>query len=308
MLVIFYGGIEKPFFFSYNEPMEIMSARDLSKYLKINEKKIYKLVQESKVPYLRIGGKLTFAREVIDQWLLENTEQSSLILLAGSDDLLLRHIIEVYNSKSTGVVFYAPVGSINGLKLLQKGAATISCVHILDTQKKESNLTFLDRYLNRTDFMVIHLFMREQGIYVPKNNPDNIHTLDDIREKGITFVNRNLGSGTRVLIDFLLHENKIDPAVIKGYGTEVGSHLEAALMVSRGDAQASFGIKHVAHLLGLDFVHQFNERFDLVIPKEHYFSSQLKTLLSFFDQAALLHNIRDYTGYDISGMGNIVFQ
>jgi excisionase family DNA binding protein len=286
--------------------MEIISTKELSKYLKVNEKKIYKLVQGSKIPHIKIGGKIAFTKELIDRWILENTEMEKNIFIAGSDDILLRRIIDIYNSKNESTAFYAPVGSMNGLKILKSGSAMMSCVHILDIEKKEYNLSYIDRYLNKDDFVVIHLFLREQGIYLPKNNPNGIHLIEDIANKGVTFLNRSRGTGTRLLIDFLLHEKNIDPLAIKGYNTEVESHLQAGLKVLKGEVEAAFGIRHVAHLLDLDFIPQYKEKFDLVIAKEYFHSSQVKTFLTFFEQPALLHYIKDFTGYDTTKIGNII--
>jgi putative molybdopterin biosynthesis protein len=195
---------------------------------------------------------------------------------------------------------------MNGLKILKSGSAMMSCVHILDIEKKEYNLSYIDRYLNKDDFVVIHLFLREQGIYLPKNNPNGIHLIEDIANKGVTFLNRSQGTGTRLLIDFLLHEKNIDPLAIKGYNTEVESHLQAGLKVLKGEVEAAFGIRHVAHLLDLDFIPQYKERFDLVIAKEYFHSSQVKTFLTFFEQPALLHHVKDFTGYDTTKIGNII--
>jgi putative molybdopterin biosynthesis protein len=286
--------------------MEILSAKDLSKYLKINEKKIYKLAQESKLPYTKIGGKIAFTKELIDKWILENTAREGNIYLAGSDDILLRRIIDLYNKRNNGTVFYAPVGSVNGLRLLQKDAATMSCVHILDVETKDQSLSYLDRYLSKDDYIVLELFSREQGILVSKNNPKNIRGMGDIAVQHAKFINRNQGSGTRILVDFLLHEKDIDPSTIKGYDSEAESHLEAGLKVLQGLADASFGIRHVAHMLGLDFVHQFDERFDLVIPLEQYYCGHVKSFLAFFEQPALLHNIKDFTGYEITRTGSVI--
>jgi excisionase family DNA binding protein len=286
--------------------MEIISTRELSKYLKINEKKIYKLVQGSKIPHIKIGGKIAFTKEIIDRWILENTAREQHIYIAGSDDILLRRIIDIYNSKNTGIVFYAPIGSINGLKMLQNNSATISCVHILDIEKKEYNLSYLDRYLGKDDYVVIHLFLREQGIYLQKNNPKEIHSLEDIATKGVTFINRNQGSGTRLLLDFLLSEKHMDASAINGYNAEVESHLHAGLNVLKGEADSAFGIQHIAYILGLDFIPLFNERFDMVISKAHFYSNQVKTFLTFFEQPALVNHIRDFTGYDTTKTGNII--
>jgi putative molybdopterin biosynthesis protein len=286
--------------------MEILSARDLSKYLKINEKKIYKLAQESKLPYTKIGGKVAFTKELIDKWILENTNREKNIYLAGSDDILLRRIIDLYNHRNEGTVFYAPVGSVNGLRLLKTAAASMSCVHILDVEKKDQSLSYLDRYLTKDGFIVIELFTREQGLIVAKGNPKGIRGMEDIASKGVKFLNRNQGSGTRILVDFLLHEKSIDRGRIQGYTTEADSHLEAGLKVLQGEAEATFGIRHVAHMLNLDFVHQFSERFDLVVPVDQYYYCHVKSFLAFFEQPTLLNNIKDFTGYAITKMGSVI--
>ncbi|OPY66408.1 MAG: PBP superfamily domain protein [Syntrophorhabdus sp. PtaU1.Bin050] len=287
--------------------MEILSAKDLSKYLKINEKKIYKLVQESKIPHIKIGGKIAFTKEIIDRWILENTEREKQIYIAGSDDILLSRIINFYNSRSQNTAFYAPVGSINGLRLLKDRAATMSCVHIFDTDKKEHNLSYLDRYLPKDSFVVRRLFSREQGIYLPKGNPKGIRGFEDVIVKGVKFINRNQGSGTRILIDFLIQEKGIDPLKINGYTMEVESHLQAGLKVLRGEAEAAFGIRYVAHMLDLAFVPQLMERFDMVIPTEHYHTNHVQTFLTFFEQPALLNHIQDFTGYDTTEMGSTTY-
>lgn len=292
--------------FLYTTAMEILSAKDLSKYLKINEKKIYKLVQETKLPHIKIGGKIAFTREIIDKWILENTERERQIYIAGSDDILFRRIIDVYNGKSQNTVFYAPVGSVNGLKLLKNRSATMSSVHILDIDRKEHNLSYLDRYLAKDDYVVVQLFSREQGLYLQKNNPKGVRGLQDIAAKGLTFINRNQGSGTRILIDFLLHEERIDPLTVNGYTTEVESHLQAGLKVLRGEADGGFGIRYVAHMLDLAFVPHYNERFDMVIPADYFHAHHVKTFLTFFEQPALLNTIRDFTGYDITKMGSVI--
>jgi len=287
--------------------MEIMSARDLSRYLKINEKKIYKLVQEGKVPSMKIGGKIAFVKELIDKWILENTEREQQLFVAGSDDVLLRNVIDSYNSLHGGLVFYAPVGSLNGLRALQDSRATMSCVHILENAEKENDSSYVEKYLGADEYVIVRLFLREQGLIVPKGNPKMIKSLQDVASKGAAFVNRNQGSGTRLLFDYLLKEAKMEPQSIKGYGTEVDTHLQVGLNVFRGVSDVGFGIRHVAHVLGLDFVFLFKERFDMVIPKERYYSSHVKGFLAFFEQSSLLPNVRDFTGYDMEKMGKVVF-
>jgi excisionase family DNA binding protein len=287
--------------------MEILSARELAGYLRINEKKIYKLAQESKIPHLKIGGKIAFTKELIDRWILENTEREKVILIAGSDDPLLRKMIDIYNSEKTGIIFYAPVGSINGLKILKRNAATMSCVHILDLEKRAYTLSYMDRYLSAEGYVVVQLFFREQGLFVKKGNPKGIGSLKDVARNDIVYVNRNQGTGTRLLFDFLIGEEKIAPDRIKGYTREVGSHIEAGLTILKGDGDCALGIRYIANILDLDFIPLFNERFDMVIPEEHFHSVQMKSFLSFFEQQRLVNSISDFTGYDVSNTGGILY-
>ena len=286
--------------------MEILSAKELSKYLKINEKKIYKLAQEGTLPHVKIGGKVAFTRELIDRWILENTEREKHVLIAGSDDPLLRQVIDLFNAKNDGVIYYAPVGSINGLKLLQAKAANMSCVHILDMEKKSYTLSYITRYLSKDDYRAIQLFYRTQGLMVKKDNPKGIRSIKDLSNKGIAFINRNQGTGTRLLFDFLLRENAIPESAVNGYNKEAASHMEAGIAVLKSEADAAFGIKHTAHLLDLDFIPLFEERFDLVIPIDYFHMAQVKTFLALFEQPALLHSIKDFTGYDLKNTGSIL--
>lgn len=286
--------------------MEILSAKELSRYLKINEKKIYQLARESKLPYTKIGGKIAFAKELIDRWITETTEQEHHLYVAGSDDLLLDRIIHDYNASDAAIIFYAPVGSLNGLKLLKKRAANISCVHIMDVEKKEYNVSYLDRYLDGDDYLVVNMYSRQQGLYLQKGNPRRVQSIQDLMDKNLSFINRNKGSGTRLLFDFLLHEKDIEPERIAGYDTEVDSHLHAGLKVLRGEADASFGIQYVAHVLNLHFIPLTKERFDLVIPEEYSYSKQAKKLLAFFEQGRLLPYLKDYVGYDTEKSGRVL--
>ena len=298
--------LKKPFLSYILFIVEILSAKELSRYLKINEKKIYQLVRTSTLPHTKIGGKIAFAKELIDAWIAENTEREKHLYIAGSDDPLLRRIIDAYNKEEPSTIFYAPVGSINGLRLLKSGAANLACVHILDVEKKEYNVGYLERYLSHHRYIVIHLYLREQGIYLNNDNPKKVRSLEDIAAKRVTFINRNQGTGTRLLLDFLLHEKGIETAQIKGYGKEVESHLQAGLTVLRGDADAAFGIRYAAHMLGLHFIPLFKERFDLLIPEVYSQAAQVTSFLARFDQGKLMQYAKDFTGYDLAKTGSIV--
>ncbi len=265
------------------------------------------MVHESNIPSSKMGGKIVFTREIIDQWILENTTRDQQIYVAGSDDIILKSIVDTYNSHRKGLVFYAPIGSMNGLKVLKDNGATMSCVHIFDTERKEYNTSYLQRYLDTDNYIVVHLFEREQGLCVQKGNPKKIASLEDLSSRDITFANRNKGTGTRFLFDYLLREKGVDSSGIKGYEKEIKSELDTALAVLRGNADTGFCIRHAAHILGLDFIVFARESFDMVVPRQRYYSAQVKSFLNFFDQTEIVHHVQDLTGYDISRMGKIVY-
>ena len=128
------------------------------------------------------------------------------------------------------------------------------------------------RYLGAFDYVVVTLFFREEGIFVGNGNPMKIKTVKDLAAKSARFVNRKPDSGTRTRFDSLLKEAKVDPENIQGYGTEVDSDFQVGLQVLRGEADAGFGGKRVADIMGLGHVGFFKERIAMVIPKHRVFA------------------------------------
>lgn len=287
--------------------MEILSARDVAEYLKINEKKIYQLVKDGDIPSTRIGGKIVFSREIIDRWIREKTEQDRNILVAGSDDPLLKRVIDIFNKTSAHVAFYAPIGSVTGLQLLKKGGASVCSVHLLDVDGKHT-LSYLDRYLNKQEFVVIRLFSREQGIYLPPGNPHGIKSIRDLAAKKCRVATRNPGSGTRLLIDFLAARDGLPPGTFAPTALEAQSHMEAGIQVLTGQADAGFGIRYIAEMLKLSFISLIQEPFDLVVPAHSWDSKGIEAFLRCFDTSTLLPYMNDLKGYDVSAMGRVVWQ
>lgn len=157
----------------------------------------------------------------------------------------------------------------------------------MDVEKKEYNVGYLSRYLDDGPYCVITMYSRQHGIYVRKTEKNRID-LSDLASKRLSFINRNKGSGTRLLFDFLLNEQGIKPTDIKGHETEAQSHLDAGLKVLPGEVDAVFRIQYIAEMLKLRFIPVFKERFDMVIPAEHRYSQEVTLLLCFFEQRTLL--------------------
>jgi putative molybdopterin biosynthesis protein len=288
------------------ESMEILSAREIARYLKINEKKVYQLAREAELPHLWIGGKIAFTREIIDRWILENTKGADHIKIAGSDDPLFRRLIDLFNGTRGTVVFYAPVGSVNGLKALKDGLASASCAHLLSAETGGYDLSYVARYLGDGKYRIIHLYGRDQGIYTAPGNPLGIHSMGDVAAKGLRFVNRNAATGTRILLDFLLKRDGVPTEAVKGYEQEVESHLQVGLRVFTGKADCAFGIQYVAHILGLGFVPCHREEFHFVVPEENLSGGPMAAFNKFLEQPTLLRYAIDSTGYDLTRMGQVL--
>ena len=178
--------------------------------------------------------------------------------------------------------------------------------HLLDEATGEYNLAFVRRYVPGRALVVVNLVHRIQGFIVPPGNPRSVTTLADLTRDDITFVNRQRGSGTRVLLDYLLKQQDIAPAQISGYEREEFTHLAVAAAVAGGRVDVGLGVLSAARALGMDFVALRNEQYDLVILREFYDSELLQPLLALIRSQAFQQQVEALGGYDVSTMGDVV--
>ena len=177
--------------------------------------------------------------------------------------------------------------------------------HLLDETTGEYNVSAVARYLKGRDIVLVHLVDRVQGLIVPKGNPKRLVTVEDIARDGVRYVNRQRGSGTRVLLDYLLTQQGVPPDRIHGYQREEYTHLAVAAAVAGGRADAGMGVLSAARALGLDFVPIRSEQYDLVIPREHYQSDLFQPLLTLIRSQGLRAKIEVLGGYDVGRMGTV---
>jgi putative molybdopterin biosynthesis protein len=227
------------------------------------------------------------------------------LLAIGSHDIILdlmAQFLAGYGRRLTS----ANVGSQGGLVALRRGEAHLAGSHLLDPETGEYNLSYIREYLPGLPVKVVTLAGRQQGLMVARGNPSRLRTLEDLARPEVTFVNRQRGAGTRVLLDYHLGRFGITPESIQGYDHEEYTHLAVAAAVSSGRATCGLGIAAAAQALELDFVPLFQERYDLVIPDEHYSSPLLAPLLELLHDPALRQAVAELPGYDISQMGDLV--
>jgi len=283
-----------------------MNTAEIAKYLDVNEKKIYLLVRNAGLPGSKATGKWLFPRELVDNWLLESTlnaqpsisARKDVLLIAGSNDPILESELSSLSArKSDSLIYFARVGSSSGLKALENGNAHAAASHVLDPTTGEYNLPFLDQK-TRKNTLLLPFAQREQGILVRKGNPFGIASVEDLALPGIRFVNRKRGTGTRVLFDSLLTEAGVSTSQIVGYTREVGTHIEVAMAILRGTADAGLGIRSPAKMLGLGFVPLRKERFDILISKEASKTTTFQFLLESLRSARFKKIMAEAGGYE----------
>ena len=289
---------------------ELLTTKELAEFLRLNEKKVYQLIRESGIPHVRITGKWLFPKWHVLRWLEENVQREKDILIAGSDDVILGRLLASYSREKfpKSLAYYSPVGSLKGIESLREHKAQACCVHLLDEESGEYNLPFLRRLLSSQQYVVMNLWYRSQGLIVRKGNPLGIRDLDDIVKKQARFVNRNKGSGTRLLLEYLLAKYGIQDREVLGFSDEVDSHLEVAFRVFFGEADAGLGIRYVTHLVPLDFIATQEERFDLVVPSEIWPTKGMKEFIDTIHPVAIRALSRSLPGYDFKNTGKVLFE
>ncbi|MBI3177660.1 MAG: molybdopterin biosynthesis protein, partial [Chloroflexi bacterium] len=229
------------------------------------------------------------------------------LVAIGSHDLSLDLLGQFLAERSPGMrLASANVGSLGGLIALRRGEAHLAGTHLLDPDTGEYNVSYVRRYLPDTPTVLVALVGRKQGLLVQPGNPRRVQSLADLGREDVTFVNRQRGAGTRVLLDFELGKLGLIPESIRGYDREEYTHLAVAAAVASGVADCGLGIHSAAAALGLDFVPLFDERYELAIPQQFYESPLLQPLLALLHDEDYRAAVAQMPGYDVRGMGTVV--
>ena len=199
------------------------------------------------------------------------------------------------------------IGSIDGLMALYRGLANVVTAHLWDSDTNEYNTPYVRRLLPGHPTCIINLVYRMEGFYVAKGNPQNITTWSDITKPDVRFINRERGSGARVLLDEQLRISGISHKDLLGYENEEMTHLAIASKVARGEADVGLGIEKVAmQFSNLDFIPLHKERYDLVIRQEDLERPHIQALMSILKYPSFRNEVMGIGGYDISRMGEII--
>jgi len=218
------------------------------------------------------------------------------VVLSGSHDLLLDILEDEMRQRGFNLIASA-VGSLGGLFSLRDGTAHLATSHLLDAESGEYNTPYVERFLSGREVRRVSAVFREQGLMVLPGNPKNISGWKDLGRPDVSFVNRQKGSGSRVLLDYRLTGAGVEPGEVRGYGREEYTHWAVAMAVQSGLADTGLGIRSAATTMSLDFVPLEEEEFDFLIPGEHLTNPGIETLQMILSSEGFRRRVVELGGY-----------
>ena len=231
-------------------------------------------------------------------------EIANTILIIGSHDLALDLVGDELSARYPGLALSSThVGSMAGLAALKKGHCHLAGTHLLDEATGEYNLPFVRQQFGEARLRLITLAHRQQGLMVAPGNPKGIRGWADLARADVSFINRQPGAGTRVLLDYHLKLEGIPPDRVTGYRREVFTHLAVAAAVAGGSADVGLGLLAAASALGLDFLPLVMERYDLVLREEEFQTERIQRLLAVLRSEEFGRRLEGLGGYDTRETG-----
>lgn len=289
-----------------------MSVKQVAAYLQLNEKKIYTLVNEGKIPATRITGKWMFPQELVDKWLIDSAHggvMTDRLIIAGSDDPLLFRIIGQF-ARDTGahaLLSYTPTGTRLGLELLQARRVDACGLHWgPNSESNNRHPALMSQFPRFRDWVLIHAFRREHGLMIAPGVRDRIREESELFAPAWRWAQRQPGAGAQRLLLELLSQYRLDAETLTTV-TIALSEREAAAAIAMGRADVAPGIRAAASEFGLDFLPCGWEAFDIALPRRIWFRRLFQDLVGRLKSEPGARLAEELGGYDLSGAGELVW-
>ncbi|NOV00311.1 helix-turn-helix transcriptional regulator [Paenibacillus planticolens] len=313
------------------------TTEDIAKLLKISKLTVYDLIKKGDLPAYRVGKQMRVDASDLEAYKTraksgrvstprpDRTDSAELapstpsqvaapspkhaLVITGQDiglDILAKHIERKVPSSRP---LRSYVGSLDSLIAMYKGETDIVSTHLLDGDTGEYNIPYVRKILIGSSYVVINLLSRTAGLYVQQGNPKKLHAWADLQQKGLRLINREKGSGARVLLDEQLRLHGISYRDMIGYEREESNHMGVAGKVATGEGDFGVGIEKAAHMVGgVDFIPLIQERVDLVMLKKPENQEWLQGVIDVLRSEAFHNELRPIQGYDLSQTGRILFE
>jgi excisionase family DNA binding protein len=300
------------------ETKDLLTVKEASDLLNINEKKLYALVKDGKLPGTKVTGKWLFpkseleefikgkAREAVRGSFWESLVNKKVLLVCGSDDPVIPiaqgHFHKMYPEY---LMFSSIVGSREGIRLLKDGFCTIAVSHLYDHVQEDFNFPCIREYFHDPDdLVVINLFHRTLG-FVSRDVA--IQSFQECVDHGLRFINRQEGSGVRALVEHLITAEGIEPTDLAGYDTQVFTHYDVVRSVTTGQSDVGIASESVSVGSRLVFFPVFEERFDMVVKKEIFFDKNVQAFVEFIRSEPFRNLLKVMKGYNDRETGKVMY-
>jgi putative molybdopterin biosynthesis protein len=304
-----------------------LTPAEVAEQLKIAKNTVYELIKRGELQSYRVGKKIRVECQAVEalkgkrtpaptplKTVVSDSGRAALspgiegMVICGQDmilDILARRIETLLPGTH---IFRSHMGSYNAVYSLYLGEVQAATAHMWDRESNSYNLPYVRKMLPGTATTLIHICQRYQGFYVKKNNPLNITKWEDLTRGDIRFINREKGSGTRILLDEKILERQWSSEQINGYNEESSSHMVCASRVSRDDADVALGCERAAlQVPGIDFIPLQKETYHMIIRKQDENKLPYSTMIEILQSDDFHKEIESLGGYDVSKMGKISF-
>ncbi len=220
------------------------------------------------------------------------------VCVTGSHDPLIDEIADILRIDGSGIsVAASHVGSMGGILAIKRGAADAAGIHLLDARRGGYNISYLREHFPNGGAVLIRGVNRTQGLMVKPGNPKGIAGIADLALPDISYVNRQRGSGTRILLDYLIEKADVSPATIHGYAREELTHTAVAAQVA-ADADAGLGILSAARIYGLGFIPICPEEYDLLVSEAALDTPAMQAFITVLQSPQLKARLERMGGYE----------
>lgn len=226
-------------------------------------------------------------------------EIKNTLVITGSHDMMIDVLADQMAVSS------AHVGSLSGIMALRRKECHMAPIHLLDEATGVYNEAYVRQYFPNQKMALIRGVGRIQGFMVPKGNPKQITGIEDLKQRRVTFANRQRGAGTRILFDYTLKQQNMTAEEINGYEKEYATHMAVAISVKSGVADTGLGVYSAAKAMDLDFIPLANEQYDFLVPAEYLEDERVQQFIGILSSSHFKQQLLDLGGYDVAHTGEI---